>query len=166
MASLYGHAGGDSTALFKQAAQAAARVGNAPYFLCMDANADIRGSPFLLQMTQEGWHNVAQGSPDEHAPTYATQKDWDRITPVNGATRIDYVFANTAGRHLVQSFRLLRDLPAKQHLGLQVTLDLHRFYQLALRFHNPVPYPTPPLTLRGKRGTHSAPSLPNDIKTA
>ena len=58
VASFYGIAGGDSTELFKQVAAAAARVGQAPYFICMDANIDLRDNAFLLQMLRDGWHNV------------------------------------------------------------------------------------------------------------
>ena len=49
-ASLYGRSNADSSDLFRQAAAAAARVGNAPYFICMDANIDIRCHPVLLQL--------------------------------------------------------------------------------------------------------------------
>ena len=47
-ASLYGRSNADSSDLFRQAAAAAARVGNAPYFICMDANTDLRDHPVLL----------------------------------------------------------------------------------------------------------------------
>ena len=53
-ASLYAHANADSSELFRSAATAAARVGNAPYFLCMDANVDIRGHPVLVHLLQHG----------------------------------------------------------------------------------------------------------------
>ena len=110
----------------------------------MDANVDINKNPYLLQMLQHGWVNVAEGYPDYNAPTFATSKDWDRTTKCSGATRIDYALANPAGRQLVSDFTLLRDLSTKQHLGLQVTLNLERMDQEALRYKGPTPYlPTP-----------------------
>ena len=144
VASLYGRPNADSTDLFREAATAAARVGQAPYFICMDANIDIDKHPYLLQMLQKGWSNVADGFPDFTAPTFATNKDWDRVSRCSGATRIDYVLANPAARSLVTDFALMRDLGTKQHLGLQVTLDLHHMDQTAARFQGPTAYqPTP-----------------------
>ena len=49
--------------------EAAARVGHAPYFICMDANIDLNHSAFLVQMSRLGWSNVAEGYPDADAPT-------------------------------------------------------------------------------------------------
>ena len=130
-------ANGDSTELFDQADRAAARCGNAPYFLCMDANVDITEHPRLLQMLQTGWSNVAEGTPDHNQPTYGGTTDWDRVTKVSGATRIDYILANAAGRTMVTDFCYLRNLPAKSHVGLKLTLDTDRCDQTALRFVAP-----------------------------
>ena len=80
VASVYAKARTDNTRLFRQVWEAAVRVGNAPYFICMDANIDLNHSAFLVQMTRSGWSNVAEGVPDEHGPTYCTHKDWDRRT--------------------------------------------------------------------------------------
>ena len=75
IASLYAKANADNSDLVRKAAAAAARVGDAPYFLCMDANINTNDSPPLLDALQNGWANVADGCPDARAPTYATNKD-------------------------------------------------------------------------------------------
>ena len=48
VASLYAKANAGNNDLFRKAAAAAARVGHAPFFLCMDANINIKDSPALL----------------------------------------------------------------------------------------------------------------------
>ena len=98
------------------------------------------------ELLQNGWANAAEGYPDAKYPAYATNKDWDRRTPSSGATRIDYILVTAAGRHLAKAFVLMRNLPAKQRLGLQVTIDLDLRAQAARRLHKPVPYPSPPDT--------------------
>ena len=110
----------------------------------MGADVNINDSPPPLDLLQNGWANVAEGFPDAKAPTYATNKDWDRRAPGSGATRIDYILVNAAGRHLVKDFALMRSLPAKQHLGLQDTIDLDLCTQEARGLQRPVPYPSPP----------------------
>ena len=112
----------------------------------MDANINVIDSPPPLELLQTGRANVAEGFPDEKPPTYATNKDWDRRALGSGATRIDYVLANAAGRHPVKDFALMRTLPAKQHLGLQVTIDLDLCTRATRRLQKPVPYPSPPDT--------------------
>ena len=141
VASVYGRAGGDSTDIFRLADCAAARVGSAPYFICMDANTDIDANPHLLHMLNHGWYNVAEGTPDHLNHTYGGLLDWDRTTKCAHTSRIDYILANKAGRSLVKDFCYLRDLPAKSHVGLQATLDLGRLDQTASRLLAPTPYP-------------------------
>ena len=60
----------------------AATHGDAPYFICMDANVDISKSNVLQLAMQAGeWHNVlhiAGTSGDCNAPTYGKCKAWDK----------------------------------------------------------------------------------------
>ncbi|MCP4449808.1 MAG: hypothetical protein GY811_31420 [Myxococcales bacterium] len=107
----------------------------------MDANTNIDDNPHLLHMMQHGWFNVAEGTPDHTMHTYGNIPDWDRVTKCPRTSRIDYIIANQAARSLVTHFCYLRDLPAKSHVGLQVTLDLSR---LDIRPHAFLP---PRLTL-------------------
>ena len=55
VASMYAQANTDNTQLFGQVWEAAARAGNAPYFICMDANIDIRDNGIL---TLAPWFNA------------------------------------------------------------------------------------------------------------
>ncbi|MCP4446918.1 MAG: hypothetical protein GY811_16445, partial [Myxococcales bacterium] len=107
----------------------------------MGANTNIDDNPHLLHMLQHGWFNVAEGTPDHTMHTYGNIPDWDRVTKCPRTSRIDYIIANQAARSLVTDFCYLRDLPAKSHVGLQVTLDLSRLDHTARRLLAPTPYP-------------------------
>ena len=68
VASVYAEAQADNETLFMDALTAAARLGNAPYAICMDANVDITASNVLSLAIESGrWHNAAEGAESEDA---------------------------------------------------------------------------------------------------
>ena len=148
--SLYNYSGRDSGVLktckerlLQRAFQDAAQMGSQPTLLCMDCNTNIQNSPVLRTVLNSGlWVDLGSfftdGKPD---PTFSSSKSWDRINWDKGVSRPDLIFANRAALSLCSSFKVVRDLETKGHLGLMLELKTEFSLQAfsTLRFPRPFP---------------------------
>jgi len=108
------------TSLFEHASS----LGNQPVVICMDANTTVDKSITLQRvLATSEWHDVAvsfsDGSP---AKTFCASSTWNKIDEGAGVTRPDHIIANAPALAMITSFSVLRNLPIKGHLGLQLTL--------------------------------------------
>ena len=130
LASMWGHPGArqdpesmrSNEALITMALEAAARVGDAPYIIGMDANVQVQESLVLTQALATGiWCDALEVAPlrleDATSPTHCNAKGWDRRSWQQGASRIDMVLINSAARHLVSGAWLQRESEIPAHLG-------------------------------------------------
>ena len=120
------------------------RLGRQAVVLCMDANTRVSESEAIQTAIQSGtrrWYDAAQlfqGS-DGPEPTYGHMKGWDRVTR-EGATRPDIILLNEEAKAACKGFRVRRDLPTRQHLGLEVDIEVGKLTERTVRLVRPKEY--------------------------
>ena len=124
--------------------KAAARKGrHIPHFLSADFQRHF--SAYGALGAESGfWHDATSIVPsaDTGMPTFCNDPKWNRIDVVPGSSLIDGILTNTAGRNMVQSFRLdrsLLDIPG--HLCLEITLNISKVQEEAWHWISPKAIP-------------------------
>ena len=112
--------------------------------LCLDASTSVRDSMAIqeaLKSSKARWYDAAarhQGAegPD---PTYCNRKGWDRVSR-HGATRPDVILLNEPAKAACTGFEVRRDLTTKNHLGLQIKLEVEALREEQLEMEVPREY--------------------------
>ena len=155
VASFYGMAGGGDARrddqnfecnerMLQQVFECAARFGDVPFIVGMDANIQVCNSPAILAaLATTRWHDVGAIFADSGgmAPTYSQDPDWDRHSVTKGATRIDYMLVNSAALTALRGFRIIRDAGLPGHLVLEAEFNFQAFREEGYMLRKPAPYP-------------------------
>ena len=110
----------------------------------MDANTSIANSMAIqeaLSSRKRRWYDAAELYRGENGPepTYCNVKGWDKVSR-HGATRPDVILPNESAKAACTGFEVRRDLATKNHLGLQVTLELDALREEQLEMEVPREY--------------------------